>query len=405
MNAAGLTMRNGPPFKAGGIRVAWLLPTVKSQNYWQPLLREFAKLFPQTVLFTGAWAGFLPGCEGTFEVKMVGEFRTLALPRGGHVADSGYEGLNLYSPAILGELRRYKADVIFTSAFGLWTLCALGHKFLAHAKVVVLLDGISESTEYLRSPRLPLRKLIARRADFAVGNSLAACQYLQCELGMRPHKVQHHAYLVPDVSTLRAGRGEPMPVGSAAHPNFLFVGQIIERKGWRYLLEAVHLLMQRGRRDFSVSMIGNGHEMPQLRESIRLLELGKVVAAPGPVPYEDLWKCYENCDVFILPALEDVWGMVVSEAMAFGKAVLCTKHAGAAELVRDGTNGFVFDPRDPAELAAHMEKFLDQPTLVSQFGANAKAAVALHTPQNAAREMAEVVSIVLNEHSAAYEPV
>ena len=53
-----------------------------------------------------------------------------------------------------------------------------------------------------------------------------------------------------------------------------------------------------------------------------------------------------------MPTLEDNWSLVVPEAMAGGKAVLCSVYNGCwPELVREGENGWLFDPRDPDSTA------------------------------------------------------
>jgi len=51
------------------------------------------------------------------------------------------------------------------------------------------------------------------------------------------------------------------------------------------------------------------------------------------------------------PALEEPWGLVVNEAMASGLPVICSRTTGAAELVEEGMNGFLFDPCETEALA------------------------------------------------------
>jgi len=67
----------------------------------------------------------------------------------------------------------------------------------------------------------------------------------------------------------------------------------------------------------------------------------------GRVHYGDMPAYYAACDALVMPTLEDNWSLVVPEAMAAGKPVLCSVHNGCwPELVHDGENGWVFDPLD-----------------------------------------------------------
>jgi glycosyltransferase involved in cell wall biosynthesis len=115
----------------------------------------------------------------------------------------------------------------------------------------------------------------------------------------------------------------------------------------------------------------------------------------GAVKYPQLGKYYHNCDVFILPSLEDVWGMVVSEAMAFGKAILCSKYANAKELVQHGVNGLIFDPLNPTELASYMAQIIRNPHLSTQFGRASHAIIGKYTPATAAGFIAGIVTELL----------
>ena len=382
------------PSAVDNTRVAWLLPTIRSGPYWQPLLAEFSRLFPQSMLFTSGWGGYLPGWEDSFQVRSLGEYRHLRWG-GGPVSDPGYEGYNQVPPTALGALRSFRPDLVFTSAFGLWTLLALLHRGLARTRVVVLLDGISDSCAFRHSPRIVLRRIMARWVDAAISNSEAGCEYLRRDLGIATARVHHRRFYVPDVRALCADCEVPPAPATPNAPAFLFVGQIIPRKGWRCLLQAASLLRQRGRRNFTVTFAGDGPELPQLQASVAELGLEENVTLAGRVPYAELGQHFARASALILPSLEDTWGMVVPEAMALNKAVLCSKFAGASELISNGREGYVFDPHAPAELAAAMERFLDDPALASVLGAQAGRTIAPQTPHNAARELGEILRQVL----------
>lgn len=367
------------------MRVAWLLPTITSGYYWQPLLRDFAKLFPNTITYTSGWPGYIFGCEDSFEVKVLPGFHHLSLKRSPASKNIGYQGYQWVTPSVIVELLKFRPDVLFTSAFGLWTACALAYKMMRRSRVIVLLDGISETTAFNKlSLRFPVRRLMGKYVDAAASNSQAGCDYLTKIVGIQADKIAQQAFYVPDTTVLQSAVTEEAPIEVVVRPNFLFIGQIIQRKGWNYLLDATQLLVKRGFKTFSVNVVGGGPEIKMLVEQVLSLGLQDVVKVVGAIPYNRIGIYFKSADVFILPSLEDTWGMVVSEAMAFGKAVLCSQYAGAKELVHNGINGYVFNPRNAFELAGYMEQFFYEPELIARFGARSREIIASHTPQLAA---------------------
>ena len=66
---------------------------------------------------------------------------------------------------------------------------------------------------------------------------------------------------------------------------------------------------------------------------------------------EELVKYYALADIFILPSFEEVWGLVVNEALASGLYVLSSKYAGASyDLIKEGWNGEIFNPNNIGEI-------------------------------------------------------
>jgi glycosyltransferase involved in cell wall biosynthesis len=117
----------------------------------------------------------------------------------------------------------------------------------------------------------------------------------------------------------------------------------------------------------------------------------------GQVSYSQLGSYFRAADVFILPTLEDIWGMVVLEAMAFGKPILCSQWAGAAELICDGENGYLFDAHQPEAIATAMQRLIDQPDQIAPMGERSAALIAKHTPTAAAQFLVQVTRTVCGD--------
>jgi glycosyltransferase involved in cell wall biosynthesis len=248
---------------------------------------------------------------------------------------------------------------------------------------------------------------MARVADGLCANSHAAKTYLLDILKAPANKVFNHTYLVPDVkSLLQTNQGfsliesEQSESGQAqiqddALTTFLFVGELIPRKGLRQLLQACVLLNQQGIRNYRLLVIGDGEERSALEAFVQQENLGDFVIWLGWLAYGELGAYFKSADALIFPTLEDVWGMVLLEAMAFGQPVLCSRWAGSAELIVPGENGDLFDPTQPEELAALMRPLIQNPVTLKAMGMKAQERIAPYTAEAAVDNFGGIVRQVL----------
>jgi glycosyltransferase involved in cell wall biosynthesis len=199
--------------------------------------------------------------------------------------------------------------------------------------------------------RQRIRWLMGHFLDGAFSNTREGIEYLQDVLGMPESKPVHYPYLVPEARALWSGKNGHMP-GFSAHPVFLFVGSIEKRQGWRQLLEAIQRLRDRTSCSFSVVFVGDGPNIGELCQLASSGGLSGSLHVVGPVLYDNLGAYFEACDVFVLPTLTDTWATVIVKGMLFGKPILCSKYAGAKEMIQHGVNGFIFDPCNAEELAS-----------------------------------------------------
>jgi glycosyltransferase involved in cell wall biosynthesis len=379
----------GPRHGRSQIRVAWLMPSLNRGFYWQPVFKEFAQRFPKSIVFTGFWPGFVPGYEGTFELRMLSGYKFITLKR----FEGGYDRGVVKPPiSILPELFKFRPQVIFSSAFTAWTLCALIFKAFTRTRVYIVWEGTSPSVRYQDRPiRLKIRRVMSRFVDGGISNTSEGIEYLRDVLSIPNSKLLHHLYEVPMPEVLCSGAATA-ELDHLARPIFLFVGSLIPRKGLDRLLDAADLLVQRGLDSFSVVIVGAGEGVENLQEQILCRKLTGTFHYSGPVRYENLGAYYKASDVFVFPTLEDVLGLVLLEAMAFGKPVLCSQYAGSREMVQHNVNGFIFDPRKPAELAEYMAKFIENRQMIADFGTRSSEAIAPYTVIKAADAFESLVN-------------
>ena len=134
----------------------------------------------------------------------------------------------------------------------------------------------------------------------------------------------------------------------------LAVGQFIYRKGFDVLLHGAKALPS----DVGIYIVGGeaDERYTKLRQE---LGLEKNVHFWGFRPRQELAELYMAADLFCLPTREDIWGLVVNEAMAFGLPVVTTEQCVAGlELVENGVNGYLVPIEDPDALAESLNRVL-----------------------------------------------
>lgn len=375
-------------------RVAWLLPV--AWFYWQPVLSEFTKLFPETNVFTGLFPGFARELEGTFKIEVVGQFQVIAINKD----EKGYgDNFTSLSLGIVNHLLKLRPQVIFSSSFGVWTIIALLLKPFLWWKVIIAYEGSSPGVDYRNSAiRLFVRRLMVWMADAYITNSHSGKEYLIEFLNAKKEIVFVQPYEIPDERTLPSDVKEgEIQQSEPQRPVFIFVGQVVERKGLPLLLKACAKLRARGCDRYTVLVVGDGIQREELETFCRENHLSDIVKWTGRVAYERIGNYFRNSDVFVFPTLEDTWGVVTLEAMLLGKPILCSNGAGTSELVVNGENGYVFSPDNSDKLADLMQQFIDSPELIPVMGERSKQIMSQYTPVAAAQCLADVTKLVINK--------
>jgi glycosyltransferase involved in cell wall biosynthesis len=129
-------------------------------------------------------------------------------------------------------------------------------------------------------------------------------------------------------------------------------GQLIPRKGHRYLLEAIAKLRHRHPL-LRLIIFGEGYLNNQLRTQAESLGLGGCVQFAGfREDHDDFLGCF---DLFVHPALAEGLGVVTLKAQAAGVPVVGFAAGGLAEAVADGETGILVRPEDVKELMDAIE--------------------------------------------------
>jgi glycosyltransferase involved in cell wall biosynthesis len=149
-------------------------------------------------------------------------------------------------------------------------------------------------------------------------------------------------------------------------------------KGFRYLLEALSLLVRK-RPDLKLKVIGQpGHETGT-RERVEKLGLGSHVSFTGPVPSQTIADAYADSTLAVVPSLYEGFGFPAGEAMACEVPIVSTSAGALPEVVgEDGRCGLLVAPERADALASAIAELLEQPARRAAMGRAGRARVLEH---------------------------
>jgi glycosyltransferase involved in cell wall biosynthesis len=150
-------------------------------------------------------------------------------------------------------------------------------------------------------------------------------------------------------------------------PVVLYASKLSRRKHPDDVLSAIAALREE-RIDVTFAIVGTGEMERELRDQVRQLDLTNVVFL-GFVNQAEMPLVLAVSDVFVLPAENEPWGLIVNEAMCAGLPVVVGDEIGCVpDLVRDGENGALMKAGDVASLTAAIRRVLCDPARCKAMG-------------------------------------
>ncbi len=162
------------------------------------------------------------------------------------------------------------------------------------------------------------------------------------------------ATVIPNFSRLE-------PVSNVVKPariNKVFAaGRFVRKKGFHLLLEALAELNPSDG-NFSLQIAGDGPEFPTLKVLSTKLRINDKVQFLGY--RSDILNLMKDADLFVLPSLNEPFGIVMLEAMAMGTPILATRCEGPLEIL-DDTSAILVDKGDTFSLADGLRQAIQDP--------------------------------------------
>ncbi|MDD5083575.1 MAG: glycosyltransferase family 4 protein [Candidatus Moranbacteria bacterium] len=291
-----------------------------------------------------------------------------------------------FAKALLKKEKIDVAQAFFTVPCGLvaWKL----HREFRVPYVVSLrgsdVPGYSDRFDFLYPFIRPIARAIWRGAAAVVSNSqglkdLAHKTSLQQEIGIIHNGVDTEHFFPKQKASLEDLNTLHLTLGAS---------RLTDRKGIRYLIEAIHLLKEEY--TFMLKVIGEGNAKARLEQLVSEYGLESQVTFVGRIPREETLRYYQEADMFVLPSLNEGMSNAMLEALSCGLPIITTRTGGAEELVQEGENGLLIRKRDAKDVARALRMLAQDVALRERMGEKSRALAESMSWKNIAQQYAEV---------------
>lgn len=277
-----------------------------------------------------------------------------------------FRGQDLFTyfinPGIGPFVRRLRPDWIIV---GGWDQFAYQYLIvwakLHHRRLTLFSGSTGNESSWRRLLMAPLVRLLVRLSSDFFTYGTRSRDYLQA-LGAPANHIRiikndvNRNYFIREARKNRFHRQTfKRQFGLKSRFHFLYVGQLIDRKGLPDLLAAFSRFSPAHPR-WGLVIVGYGQLENWLR-SYLAAHPQLPITFVGHIDQYDLPPVYSACDCLVLPSHEEVWGLVVNEALYSGLKVIVSSACGyAPDLVKPKSNGLIFSAGDVPGLESALNR-------------------------------------------------
>jgi len=297
-----------------------------------------------------------------------------------------------YCPEVFKLLKEFKNDVIVVGGYATPTGMA-AILYLKAKKIPFYLncDGGFVSNDSLLKKKI--KTFFIGSATYYLSTGVGADKYLM-HYGAKKERTYHYSFSSlreEDIEEAVKKRDEKVSLrnklGITEKNMIVFVGSFMRRKGIDILLKACTNM-----EDTAVVLVG-GSDISTYKDMVSE-KLKEHIYPVGFKNKEEMKKYYQAADLMVLPTREDIWGLVINEAMAQGLPVVTTNRCLAGlTLVKNGENGYTVPVEDVEALKQAIEKVFEGDN-ASEFGRKSLEKIRNYTIEKMAVEHRDVFKAV-----------
>jgi len=149
-----------------------------------------------------------------------------------------------------------------------------------------------------------------------------------------------------------------------------YIGGLKPEKNLKILINAFREFISYIDKKARLIIIGNGPLRPELEKQVKELGIDDYIYFLGHIP--GAYRLLKGIDIFVLPSLSEGSPFSLIEAMAAGKAIIASNIPAIEEIVEDGKEALLFDPRNTKQLVNLMSMLYSKPELREKLGERAR---------------------------------
>jgi glycosyltransferase involved in cell wall biosynthesis len=262
-----------------------------------------------------------------------------------------------FNPFLLRTLLNYDIIVWGEPILSLNSLLFIPTLKLFRKKAVLWVDDWGYKKHLIRKIFEPFVRLIYLIADGILVHGIKHYLYF-LKLGVDKRKI----FFIGNASTIFrefSSKDEIERVRRILNTKhiILYVGGLIKRKNVDKIIKAIYNLRKKNL-DVGLLIVGQGPEIKSLYNLVWKMNLAYHIKFLGWIPFHRLANYYLAADVFVFPAENEPWGLVINEALEAGIPIVTTKSVGAEELIVNNINGVLINKIDEKNIADGITKCL-----------------------------------------------
>ncbi len=215
---------------------------------------------------------------------------------------------------------------------------------LLHKLVFPVWSLVSQNSEYIHTPSNTMKKIILNKKKI---NNIIVIPY---GVYVKKSKVQKKEKII------------------------LYAGRLFERKGVQYLIKASNKLPK----GWKIIIAGEGYYKPTLINLAKTIKTK--VEFTGWLSKPELHKIYRRSSIFVLPSLEESFGIVLAEGMMYSNAIITSKGTACEEVV--GNSGILVQRKNVGELEKALISLTSNKKLLKKYQRKAQKKINIYSWDN-----------------------